>query len=226
MCTKWFLGTGGGDGCTSMFENWDEAKYEKYGVDMDTYDHHDVSKRPTVLINLYHKHRYPYLTMIHLWDEVKSFLLSSKYDPLHSEKGEAGLPRCDSSLSVLTNSSSSRRVKRSPKGKEDSGSIRDTMREMISLLAKNTAATVPVKPPRKIPDYDSNSSSVNWSIIYDKHINHMKFLKENDLFTGKRKADVMDNIDKAYVEMTQQAFSNVHRDNNNELDNNSINDVS
>ena len=226
MCTKWFLGTGGGDGRTHMFENWDEAKYEKYGLDMDTYDHHDVSKRPTVLINLYHKHRYPYLTMIHLWDEVKSFLLSSKYDPLHSEKGEAGLPRCDSSLSVLTNSSSSRRVKRSPEGKEDSGSIRDTMREMISLLAKNTAATVPVKPPRKIPDYDSNSSSVNWSIIYDKHINHMKFLKENDLFAGKRKADVMDNIDKAYAKMNQQACSNVHRDNNNELDNNSINDVS
>ena len=226
MCTKWFLGTGGGDGRTNMFENWDEAKYEKYGLDMDTYDHHDVSKRPTVLINLYHKHRYPYLTMIHLWDEVKSFLLSSKYDPLHSEKGEAGLPRCDSSLSVLTNSSSSMRVKRSPKGKEDSGSIRDTMREMISLLAKNTAAPVPIKPPRKITDSDSNSSSVNWSIIYDKHINHMKFLKENDLFAGKRKADVMDNIDKAYAEMTQQACSNVHRDNNNELDNNSINDVS
>ena len=174
--------------------------------------------------------------MIHLWDEVKSFLLSSKYDPLHSEKGEAGLPRCDSSLSVLTNSSSSRRVKRSPKGKEslssskkekqDSSSIRNTMREMISLLAKNTAAPVPVKPPSKIPDSDSNSSSVNWSIIYDKHINHMKFLKENDLFAGKRKADVMNNIEKAYVEMTEQACSNVDRDNNNELDNNSNNDVS
>ena len=54
ICTKWFLGTGGGDGRTSMFENWDNAKYETYGVDKNTYDHHDISKQPTVLINSHH----------------------------------------------------------------------------------------------------------------------------------------------------------------------------
>ena len=43
MCTKWFLGTGGGDERTNMSENWDDAKYEKYGIDKDIYDHHHVS---------------------------------------------------------------------------------------------------------------------------------------------------------------------------------------
>ena len=68
MCTNWFIG---GDGCTVMFEDWDEAKLSKYEIHMSDHDHHDVSSRTTILIDNYHKHKFPYLSMIHLWDEMK-----------------------------------------------------------------------------------------------------------------------------------------------------------
>ena len=157
MCTKWFLGTGGGDGRLTMFENWDEEKFAKYNVTMDSYDHHDVAKRPSILIDNYHKHKHPYLTMIHLWDETKSFILSSKYDPLDSGKGEAGMPRNDStSTSSLSSASAIRRIERSPSGRgrsktsidnSDGGSIRETMREMISIMGSTGNS-----PPKRCID--------------------------------------------------------------------------
>ena len=136
MCTKWFLGTGGGDGRITMFENWDEDKFKRYNISKDSYDHHDVGARPTILIDNYHKHKHPYLTMIHLWDEKKSFILSSKYDPLNAGKGGAGMPRDDSTLSALSSSSGSRRSqsRQKPKDKGDGGSIRETMQEMMGLM--------------------------------------------------------------------------------------------
>ena len=68
--------------------------------------------------------------MIHLWDELKSFILSSKYDPLDSGKGEAGMQRDDSTLSSLSSASASRCNDRSPSrrgkanDKGDGGTIR------------------------------------------------------------------------------------------------------
>ena len=93
MCTKWFLGTGGGDGRSTMFEAWDDEKLQKYNVTEDTYDHTDIRSRPSILINNYHTHRQPFLTMIFLWDEQVSFLLSSKYEALKAGTGEAGMPK-------------------------------------------------------------------------------------------------------------------------------------
>lgn len=54
MCTKWMLGTGGGDGRSTMFESWDDKKLNKYNVTKDTYDHTDVQSRPSILVNNYH----------------------------------------------------------------------------------------------------------------------------------------------------------------------------
>ena len=93
MCTKWFLGTGGGDGRSTMFESWDDEKMKKYNITEDSYDHTDVGSRPSILINNYHTHRQPYLTMIFLWDEQVSFLLSSRYEALNAGTGEAGMPK-------------------------------------------------------------------------------------------------------------------------------------
>ena len=39
MCTKWCLRTGGGDGRLTMFDNWDEERFAKYNVTMDSYNH-------------------------------------------------------------------------------------------------------------------------------------------------------------------------------------------
>ena len=65
----WHKGTGGGPGLITEFEGWSDAKLERYGVDLDIYNHTDVSKRPAILINKYCKQRTPYITMVHLWDK-------------------------------------------------------------------------------------------------------------------------------------------------------------
>ena len=121
MMTKWFLGTGGRDGRSTLFENWDAVKLEKYDIDPDEYDHTNMASRPSILINNYHTHKTPYLTMIFLWDEKVDFLLSSKYDPLDTGTGEAGIVQDEDtsfngSISGHTSSSSSIR-RRSPKAK-------------------------------------------------------------------------------------------------------------
>ena len=71
--------------------------------------------------------------MIHLWDEFKFFLLSPRYDPLHSDKGEAGMPRDDESVWLVSSYPSNGRLEQSPqKEKNDSSSrnsIRHTFRE-------------------------------------------------------------------------------------------------
>ena len=64
MITKWFLGTGGGDGRSTFFKNWDEAKFDKYEIDPEEYYHSKIVDRPSILIDKYHTHRTPYLTMI------------------------------------------------------------------------------------------------------------------------------------------------------------------
>ena len=68
-----------------------------------------MTERPSILIDNYHTHRQPYLTMIFLWDERVSFLLSSRYDPLKASTGEAGMGNGDddaddTSMSGLSNS--------------------------------------------------------------------------------------------------------------------------
>ena len=60
---KWFKGTGGGAGVPKEFESWDDAKYKKYDIDPDTYDHTDISSRPPILMSLYSTHRLPYITV-------------------------------------------------------------------------------------------------------------------------------------------------------------------
>ena len=52
---NWFKGTGGGSGDRALFEGWDDARLSRYNIDMDTYDHTDVSSRPAILIDSYSK---------------------------------------------------------------------------------------------------------------------------------------------------------------------------
>ena len=208
-----------------MFGQWDDAKYEKYGIDKETYDHHDVGNRPTVLIRNYHNHRYPYPIMIYLWDESKSFLLSSRYDPLKSGKGEARLPREDDSTRMVSSSSSSRRSRRLPQKEKNysnsSNIIKKTMRQWMTMLAKNNAAPANVKQIKDVTQDSGSACAKNWYDVYDKHVSHMKFLKENDLFVGKRKSDVLENIDSSFVEITRESSANKTGDNDCELEANS-----
>ena len=51
MYTKWFLGTGGGDGPSTIFESWDDGKLKRYNVTEETYDHTDVGACPSILVD-------------------------------------------------------------------------------------------------------------------------------------------------------------------------------
>ena len=55
----WFKGTGGGSGASTMFEAWDDEKLSHHNIDPDTYDHTDISNRPSILIQNYSKQRAP-----------------------------------------------------------------------------------------------------------------------------------------------------------------------
>ena len=52
---EWYKGTGDGLGLDTEFEIWNDEKFEKYGVDLEEYDHSDISSRPLILFNLYAK---------------------------------------------------------------------------------------------------------------------------------------------------------------------------
>ena len=76
-----------------------------------------MAERPSILIDNYHNHRNPYLTMIYIWDEKLDCLLASRYDPLKAGSGEAAMPRHNKeSISALSRTTSSAR-KRSPRRK-------------------------------------------------------------------------------------------------------------
>ena len=80
---------------------------------------HNIADRLNILIDNYHTHQTPNLTMIYLWDEKVDFLLSSRYDPLTAGMREAGMPRDDNdsdevSLSVSSIAPSTTGMKVSP----------------------------------------------------------------------------------------------------------------
>ena len=131
-----------------MFEGWDEGKLEKYNIDMDTYDHTDVSARPAILIDAYSKQTYPFLTIIHLWDKNIDHLLSSKHDPLHIGKGEPGMG-IDDNLSLLTegslkSSTTSPRMKNLKRKADDSSNhVENVMKSIINMCQKNDVHNIP-----------------------------------------------------------------------------------
>ena len=50
---EWYKGTGGGSGLVVEFETWDTTQFEKYSIDLDSYDHCDVESGPAILMHLY-----------------------------------------------------------------------------------------------------------------------------------------------------------------------------
>ena len=73
----WYKGTGGRSGESTFFKGWSDEKLTMFNIDPDLYDHTDVRARPEILIQGYCKQRVSYLTIIHLWDNMGYYLLSS-----------------------------------------------------------------------------------------------------------------------------------------------------
>ena len=50
---SWYKGTGGGPGLDIDFQSWSQDKLNKCDIDLETYEHTEVGKRPAVLFNNY-----------------------------------------------------------------------------------------------------------------------------------------------------------------------------
>ena len=85
---KWYKGTGGGSGESTLFEGWSDEKLQRHDIDPDTYDHTNIASRPAVLMEGYCPQKIPFLTVIFLWDKNVDFLLSSRHDPLNIGQGD------------------------------------------------------------------------------------------------------------------------------------------
>ena len=243
MCSKWYSGTGGGDGRSTFFESWDEAKLNKYSIDPNNYDHTNVSKRPSILIDSYHSNRTPYLTMIFLWDEMVDHLLSSRYDPLDAGTGEAGMPRSnDDDNSSLANispifNSSLRPHSKSSKTKSNKSSysnssydLNDTMKEMIDLISCSNKSEASSQLNQSVaPQENVQPQSLALSDLLrllDTHKSHYNFLKENDLLTEDRKRNVLEDIDQAHLSISKLQRTKRLRVDNDDDKSNSISTVS
>ena len=105
-------------------ESWSTEKFDRYNIDLNQYDHTIVINRPAILFDKYHNdNRKPYLTIIHLWDDISHNLLSSKYDPFQIKGGKIGIEdsSCDnSSISSVSKDFSSSTSSQKKRTKNDS----------------------------------------------------------------------------------------------------------
>jgi len=200
----WFKGTGGGSGAATMFEGWSDAKLDHFNIDKDTYDHTDVANRPAVLMEGYGKQKTPFLTVIHLWDKMSDYLLSSKHDPLQLGNGEPGMNKAQESSSQINMDSNSVSSTMSPKrGKKKRGYedvelvMGKTMNRVVDLCEVMSKGNVgDDKPSPKPSDYlvDNLSMDDLYKLI-EQHKLHLSFLKENDLCTDLKKTEIVEKIE-------------------------------
>ena len=125
--------------------------------------------------------------------------------------GEAGMRREEEeNISSLSGTISSAR-KRSPKSKNKlrrdatlhEGRINESMITFVKLLKL-------AKENNKPPAVKESTLSLNdLNSLYDKHVNHVSFLKDNDLLTEEKKTAILQNVEEMYGMIT-----NIHSNNN------------
>ena len=187
---EWHKGTGGGSGLETEFERWDEDKFDKYGIDVEDYDHTDVEARPLVLFNLYSKNKEPYLTVIRMWDNLVQNLLCAKYDPIYLGTGEVGMIDC----SVDDNSSCTSSLK----GRKRKGAVTSSALELGDVLksiqtmcdTKNTTpvAANPQDKKRKGIEYMTLDDLYQAVEQYKRQI---KFLEEMHMLDETEKMEMV-----------------------------------
>ena len=83
------------------------------------------------------------------------------------------------------------------------GVINDSMMAIVSLLKMNNddKKKADVTEPAMLSLTDLNS-------LYDKHVSHMSFLKDNDLLTDDKKMEILSSIEEVYGMITQLHSNN------------------
>ena len=77
------------------------------------------------------------------------------------------------------------------------GLMNDGILAIVSLLKANT------NEDKKLPAVTHAELSLQGlNSLYDKHVSHMAFLKENDLLTPEKKVSIVRNIEEVYEKIT------------------------
>ena len=210
----WYSGTGGGLGDKSLFETWSDEKLTKYDINIDNYDHCDISDKPSILFDGYSK-RKKYLTIIFLWDELTDMLLCSKYDPFKMGKGEAGFrqdsesashtEQDDASISGLSATSDKKwknrrkRIKehQTDQAKQNADQMAHVVKTVIDLVNGGDKKIAEVE---KVIDGKNSSLAIeNQSLdqllsLMEYHKSYLKLLQDNDMCTPDEKESVFAEI--------------------------------
>ena len=205
-CLKeWFKRTGGGSGLATEFESWDEAKLEKYKVDLTTYDHTDLAARPAILMNLYVKQKEPYVTFIHIWDTKTDHLLSSRYDPLNIGDGEPGMT--SSSCATKSSSKGNKRGSRKRTSDDAQNEMKDVLNTVLKLCgsseASRTNSVSSVSNTSNVTNNNKSKSLEDMSLdelykLMDQYKEHLKFLEQFNRSNETKKENLLQKIESIF----------------------------
>ena len=173
-----------------MFEGWSDEKLDQYDIDPETYDHTNILSRPPILLANYCKQRTPYLTVIHLWDKLSDYLLSSRHDTLCIGIGEMGME--DSTSGESPNKGERRR-----KNEDPPVGLNDAFNSVINLC--NESVGFRNKPESNEDLKIENQSLSSLIALIEQHKSHLAFLKENDMCDDDRKGEIMNEIENIFI---------------------------
>lgn len=209
---EWNKGTGGGTGLQDKFQTWSDEKLNKHDIDPSVYDHSDIASRPSILMEGYVK-RKPYLTVIFMWDEMKDYILSSKYEPVRMGRNEAGLSSNES------NSSPSRKTSNnseSSPNKNMASMVTDVITAVMGK--KEEAAKKAVKNSNSFEDLPLGDIMM----LIQEHKSYMTFLRECDMCTPERTSTIVREIDDLFEIVNKRKRKRQIDPDESNTDNNSI----
>ena len=191
----WFKGTCGGSGDSTFFEGWSDEKLTKYDINPGDYDHTDVGARPAILIQGYCTQRIPYLTIIHLWDKMGDYLLSSRHDPLSIGMGEPGIST-DSAMSSLTGAGGKSSPNKKKRESPESG-LKEVIKSVIDLCNNGGQDKDDLKTNKSQKEnlMIENQGLPQLFALIEQHKVHLNFLMEHGMCGDDRKESIIKKIE-------------------------------
>ena len=205
------------------FETWSEDKFNKYDIDIDTYDHTDINSRPPILMDLYVKNK-KYLTCIFLCDSKLDYLTSSKYDPLKLGRGEAGLRRkgSENSISRISTCTSESRTTSASKNNGDFFTMVKSICDAVMQNKQSSNKKRQKKGRGKTNQDLRNQSLSDLMELIMQHQNYTKFLEECGNLKDDKKNEIISEIEEIFTIIRERKSSDNGKDNDSDSNNTSV----
>ena len=160
------------------------------------------------------------MTLIFLWDEVKDYVLVSKYNPLNIGIGDTDMARNDD-VSALSNTNTS------PLSKV--GKKLTTEEQTLNMV--ETAVTLVMDKDSAQKKENDNSDEIPLELqplgelmkLYDMYMSNFKFHKKNGTMTQSHKEKMMMKIDELFAIIEDRSISKKRaRDDSSGTNNNKV----